>query len=84
LVRQLQAWIIKVERQTGIQIRAIRIDNTTELKSLLKEWPNKYGLTYKPTVLYKSNQNGVAERMIQHTENDARAMLAEAKLPIEF
>ena len=84
LVRRLRAWKIKVERQTSMQIGAIRIDNATELKSLLKEWSDEYGLTYEPTVPYKSNQNGVAEKTIQRTEGDARAMLAEAKLPIEF
>ena len=47
-----------------MQIGAIRIDNAAELKSLLKEWSNEYGLTYEPTVPYKSNQNGIAERTI--------------------
>ena len=64
LVRLLRAWKIKVERQTSMQIGAIRIDNAAELKSLLKEWSNEYGLTYEPTVPYKSNQNGIAERTI--------------------
>ena len=41
-------------------------------------------MTYKPTVLYKSNQNGPAEKTIQYTEADARAILIEAKLLIEF
>jgi hypothetical protein len=38
-----------------MQIRAIRINNIAKLRSLLKEWFNKCRLTYKPTVLYKSN-----------------------------
>ena len=84
LVRLLRVWKVKVERQTGLQIGAIRIDNATEFKSLLKEWSDEYGLSYQPTVPYKSNQNGIAERTIQRTESDARAMLADARLPIEF
>jgi hypothetical protein len=84
LVRLLRAWKIKVEKQSGIQIGAVRIDNAAELKSLLREWSDEYGLTHEPTVPYKSNQNGIAERTIQRTEADARAMLAEAELPIEF
>ena len=67
-----------------MQIGAIRIDNATKLKSLLKEWSNEYGLTYEPTIPYKSNQNGIAERTIQHTKSDARAILAKAKLSIKF
>jgi hypothetical protein len=41
-------------------------------------------LTYKLTVLYKSNQNRIAEKTIQYTEADTRIILAEAKLLIEF
>jgi hypothetical protein len=41
-------------------------------------------LTYKPTVLYKSNQNRIAEKTILYTKADTRAILAKAKLPIEF
>ena len=67
-----------------MQIRVIRIDNVAKLKSLLKEWSNKYRLTYQPTILYKSNQNRIAKRTIQQTKNNARAILAKAKLPIEF
>jgi hypothetical protein len=83
-VRLLRAWKIKVERQTSMQIEAIRIDNAAELKSLLKEWSDEYGLTHQPTAPCKSNQNGIAEKTIQRSESDARAMLIEAKLPIEF
>jgi hypothetical protein len=41
-------------------------------------------LTYKPTVLYKSNQNRIAKKTIQYTEADTRAILAKTKLLIEF
>ena len=67
-----------------MQIGAIRIDNAAKLRSLLKEWSDEYGLTYKPTVLCKSNQNRVAKKTIQCSEANARAMLIKAKLPIEF
>ena len=67
-----------------MQLRAIQINNTAKLKSLLKEWSNKYRLTYEPTVLCKSNQNRIAEKTIQRSEANARAMLIKAKLPIEF
>ena len=64
LVRRLRAWKIKVEKETGMPIGAIRIDNAAELRSLLKEWSDEYGLTYQATVPYKSNQNGPAEKTI--------------------
>ena len=84
LVRQLRIWKIRVEKETGMSIGAIRIDNATELTALLREWSDEYGLTYQPTILYRSYQNGPAEKTIQRSEGDARAMLAEANLPIEF
>jgi hypothetical protein len=37
LVRYLQIWKINIEKQTSIQIRAVQIDNTAELKSFLQE-----------------------------------------------
>ena len=34
--------------------------------------------------MYKSNQNRIVERTIQQTKNNTRAILAKAKLLIEF
>ncbi|KAI1003944.1 hypothetical protein K3495_g4263 [Podosphaera aphanis] len=52
------------------KLKAARSDNAPELK--------------KTTDKDSSNQNGVTERSIQTAENSMRAMLEDAKLPIEF
>jgi hypothetical protein len=51
---------------------------------LLKDWSQEEGLTHEASAAYQSNQNGLVERAIQTSEGDARAMLIDAKLPIEF
>ena len=73
-----------VEKQTSLKIGAVRIDNATELKALLKEWLTTDGIQEELTVSHSSFQNGPAERSIQTSENDFRAMLKDQNLPIEF
>ena len=54
---------------------AVRIDNATELRALLKEWVTIDGIQEETTVPHSSFQNRPAERSIQTIENDFRAML---------
>ena len=42
------------------------------------------GIEPEYTIAYNSNQNGIAERGIRTTENQIRAMLQDACLPLEF
>ena len=83
-IEKLNQWKITTELQTGKKVQSVRSDNDTELKKLLNSWSKEYGITPQYTVTYSSNQNGVAERAIQTTENSVRAMLKDAKLPLEF
>ena len=62
----------------------VRIDNATELRALLKEWLTTDGIREETTVPYSSFQNGPAERSIQTTEHDFRAMLKDQGLPLDF
>jgi hypothetical protein len=73
-----------VEKQKSLKIRAVRIDNATELKALLKEWLTTDGIQEESTISHSSFQNRPAERSIQMSENDFRAMLKDQNLPIEF
>ena len=84
VVRNLQNWKKLVEKQTSLKIAAVRIDNTTELKALLKEWLASDGIQEELTVSHSSFQNGPAEKSIQTSENDFRAMLKDQNLPLEF
>ena len=67
-----------------MKIVAVRVDNAAEFKSLLEEWVKTEGVVHQPTAAHKHNQNGLVERTIQTAEGDMRAMLIDAKLPIEF
>ena len=84
IVRNLRNWKTIVERQADLPLMAIRIDNATELRALLKEWATQDGIKEENTVPHSSFQNGPAEKSIQTSENDFRAMLKGQQLPLEF
>ena len=84
IVTQLHAWKPVAEAQTGQRLLSARIDNAAELKEALQIWATTAGIQRQLTTPYSSHQNGTAERSIQTAENGARAMLKDAKLPIEF
>jgi hypothetical protein len=73
-----------VEKEIDLKIMSVRIDNATELKALLNQWLTLDGVREEDTVTYSSFQNGPAERSIQTTEYDFRAMLKGQGLPLEF
>jgi hypothetical protein len=83
-IRILREWKLKVELQTGKKLQAVRSDNAPELKMILEEWCLTFGIKPEFTVPYTSSQNGVAERAIQTSESNARAMLKDSGLPVEF
>src|ERR1700722_11231706 len=84
IVQNLRSWKKSVEKQSGLNLMAVRIDNATELRALLKEWVTTDGIQEETTVPHSSFQNGPAEKSIQTTENDFRAMLKAQGLPLEF
>jgi hypothetical protein len=53
-----------VEKQISLKIGAVRIDNTTKLKALLKEWLTINGIQEELTILYSLFQNRPIERLI--------------------
>jgi hypothetical protein len=84
VVQNLHNWKKLIEKQSGLQIIAVRIDNATELKAMLKERLATDGIREENTVPNSSFQNGPAEKSIQTNENDFRAMLKGQGLPLEF
>jgi hypothetical protein len=84
LVLKLCQWKIRVEQETQMRLIAVRVDNATELKSLLEDWVKVEGVVHQPTAAHQYNQNGLAERAIQTVEGDIRAALIDTKLLIEF
>lgn len=84
IIEALNEWGNVVERQSGFLILAVRSDNASEILKVLKNWRQNNGAVAQSTAPYSSHQNGTAERAIQSTVYATRAMLKEAKLPVEF
>ena len=80
----LEEWKLKVELETDLKLRAVRLDNAPELMKVVRQWERRFGILVNPTEAYNSIQNGSIERAIQTAENDMRALLKDAQLPNEF
>lgn len=84
LMIQVRKWRLTEESRTQLKLAAVRSDNATEIRELLDEW-SREGVIEEPTTSYTgSHQNGIAERSIQQAETDARSMMKDADLPLEF
>lgn len=81
---ELPIWRAKVELETGLKVHKVRLDNAPELLEIATAWSKKDGVEVQPTVVATSHSNGVAERHIRISEMQGRAMLKDAKLPLEF
>jgi hypothetical protein len=76
-------WMKLVERQTGKKIKVLRADNAGEHEEIFK-YCKKNGIKVETTVAGHSYQNGLAERMIQELQVQARTMLVSAGAPKSF
>lgn len=81
---QLRIWKIKVEKQSGYLLKAVRIDNANELVKYFQELEKELGIEVQTTVPHTSTQNGLAERENRQIQADSRALLKDAKMPPEF
>jgi gag-polypeptide of LTR copia-type len=72
-----------VELQSGFNIKAIRLDNAGENKTLGDEL-QQLGIAVEYTTAYTPSQNGIAERLNRTLVQMAKAMLANSKLPQKF
>ncbi|CCE33421.1 related to retrotransposon HobS hobase [Claviceps purpurea 20.1] len=80
----LHTWKKLVETQTACKVKAARSDNAPELLKAIELWRKTSGVRLESTTIASSHQNGLAERSIRTAENDMRAMLKDANLPLEF
>jgi hypothetical protein len=76
---------LAAEKYLGEEIAVLRVDNAGELiEGEFEIYCRENGITYEKTTPDASQQNGVAERTNQITENMIRAMLVDADLPYYF
>lgn len=75
---------VKVERETGKQLKAVRADNGGEYRGPFEEYCRLHGIRLEKTPAKTPQLNGVAERMNRTIEERIRCMLSYAKLPKSF
>ena len=75
---------VKVERQTGKQLKSVRVDNGGEYRGPFEQYYRSHGIRLEKTVPKTSQQNGVAERMNRNICDRISCMLSHAKLPMSF
>lgn len=80
----LDEWKMEAELESECKLKAVRIDNATELLKETKHWRKKHAVHTQTTVPHTSHQNGIPERAIRDTEEGMRALITDAQLPMEF
>ena len=75
---------VKVERETGRQLKCIRADNGGEYRGPFEAYCRNQGIRLEKSVPKTPQHNGVAERMNRTITERIRCMLSHAKLPKPF
>jgi transposase InsO family protein len=75
---------IKVERETGRQLKCVRADNGGEYRGPFEEYYRSHGIRLEKTMPKTPQHNGVAERMNITISERIRCILSHAKLPKSF
>ena len=75
---------MKVERQTGKQLKSVRVDNGGEYRGPFEQYCRSHGIRFEKTVCKTPQQNGVDERMNRTICDIIKCMLSHAKLPKSF
>jgi hypothetical protein len=75
---------MKVERETGKQLKCVRADNGGEYRGPFEEYCRSHVIRLEKTVPKTPQHNGVAERMNRTICERIRCMLSHAKLPKPF
>jgi hypothetical protein len=73
-----------VKLELGHKIKAIYCDNASEYKSLGALLLDNYSIQFEYTTIYIPKQNRVSKRLNRSLISVARAILLDAKLPVQF
>jgi transposase InsO family protein len=79
-----KAFHMKLERETGRQLKCVRADNGGEYRGPFEEYCRGHGIRLEKTVPKTLHHNGVAERMNKTICERIRYTLSHAKLPNSF
>ena len=75
---------MKVERQTGKQLKSVKADNGGEYRGPFEQYCRSYGIRLEKMVPKTPQQNGVVKRMNRTICDRIRCMLSYAKSPKSF
>ena len=75
---------VKVERQTGKQLKYVKANNGGEYKGPFEQYCRSHGIRLEKTVPKTPQQNGVAKRMNRTVCDRIRCMISYAKSPKSF
>ncbi|KAI0993527.1 hypothetical protein K3495_g14657, partial [Podosphaera aphanis] len=90
IVKQIKKWHVKVEKDRDLygnkeKLLAIRIDRGTEfLNRDMKDWTSFNNIDLEPTIGYRPEANGIAERANRTIIEKGNSMRFRAGLPAEF
>jgi hypothetical protein len=73
--------IVRFQRQSGYQVKAIRTDRGTEYKGQFSVFLKKKGIVHQRSSPYTPEQNGLAERYNRPLIERTRALLLHFNLP---
>lgn len=75
---------MKVERETGRQLKCVRANNVGEYRGSFEEYCRSHSIRLVKTVPKTPQHNGVAERVNRTICERIRCMLSHAKFPKSF
>ncbi|CAL1381478.1 unnamed protein product [Linum trigynum] len=74
----------EVERETGLKLKCVRVDNGGEYRGPFESYCRLHGIKLQKSVPKAPQKNGVAERMNRTICERIKCMLSHAKLPKSF
>ena len=75
---------MKVERQTGKQLKSVRVDNGGEYWGSFQQYCRSHDIRLEKMIPKTPQQNGVAEKMNRTIYDRIRCMFSHAKLSKSF
>lgn len=82
VIKVFPAFIAQIENQYNVRIKAVRSDNTPELK--FSSFFQEKGIISYHSCPETPEQNFVVERKHQHLLNVARAFMFQSQLPLVY
>ena len=82
VLERFKRWKIRVETQTNLKVKTLRIDNGLAFyNKLFEDLCERHGIIRHKTIVHTPQQNGLTERMNRTLMDKVRCILLYSKLP---